>query len=959
MKILRNISKLSKGKLLQISLICALAFLLLIWVFILSPYFEKISEEFRYESSIISTDNLYDEEKGEYSGEISSNTQFYYQFIGEEDDTYIISNVFEVKTPGGEPIFSVERLYGINPLTGEHVSGYGDKDRSGYLFAPKNLNKETYTYWHVNYDIPAEMNFVAEENILGLKAYKYVSTFTVDQSENLGHLPGVGETRGISVDAVLFVWIEPLSGNLIKYEDSAVAYYYDLKSGERISPWNKFSNRYTTSSIAEHVHIASSEKIRLMIYEQFIPGLLLLILLGFFLSFTIKQGRNRVFQNFTPIVFLSVSLIATFSIWLAVSSIINRQVNTLFETETSEIENSLETKMEIYANLLRSGRGLFNASANVTEFEWNEFTDGLRLQKNYPGVQDFGFVFKDESSGIYTNNIYYEEEIRAAIEENNFNETLTISGRVNFIAADETKSGFLMYLPVYKQNEPDSILGYVYGLFFIDNFIRSSLNISDFNVDFEIYDSEPEVELNEENKFFDSNPSHLHSHTNLENRLRKIKNLNIYNSNWSIEFLAPLGYEKHGTQALIPSIFLISGLVLSFLIFTSTYLLSSSRLRAINMADEITKDLRLEKLQLVSANAKDEAILRSMADGVIAVNKSGKILFMNKAAGNFLQLNPRDCSGKNIIKLIKMTYENGKKVPDSKRPTKLVLSGKENGMTGSKNYYFSKKDGTRFPVSFSIAPIMVEGKLTGAIDIFRDISKESEIDKAKTEFVSLASHQLRTPLTAIKWYSEELLSNAQKNLSKEQNEQLKQIKVSNDRMVDLVDTLLNVSRIEMGTLKLDVERIKITTIIESIVQELSSTIKGKQIKLEENFAKNIPTIRSDSKVLRMIFQNLIANAVKYTPNKGVVKLELELSKDKKSVLIRISDTGYGIPKKQQGKIFGKLFRADNATEKVTDGTGLGLYIVKGAVEKLGGKVWFESVENKGSTFYFTLPIKKS
>lgn len=956
MKALKVIKKIFKNKVLQIASFSIVLFLLLIWIFVVNNYLEKIPEGFRYDANIISVDNLYDQEKNDYSGEISSNTKFFYQFLRREDDVYIINNVFDVKTSNGDTIFSVERNYGINPLSGEHVSGYGDKDRSGYLFAPKNLNKEPYLYWHVNYDTPVEMTYVAEEKILGLETYKYTSNFTVDQSESLDHLPGVGEERGISTVVSLFIWIEPTSGHMVKYEDSAIAYYYDLKSGEIISPWNKFSNRYATTSIAENVHQASNEKIRLMIFEKFIPALFILVLLGLLLSITIKNGRSKVLRKLTPVIFLAISLIATFSTWYVVKNIIKQQINTKFETESSVIESIFQSKVEVFANLLRSGRGLFNASDNVTETEWHEFTEGLKLQKNYPGIVEMGFMFEENSLGIYSKNSTYDNAVKETISNADTYQNITISDEVIFNNNGKRESGFIMYVPVYEKNNANSILGYVYGIFFTDNFVATSLSVNDFNIDFEIYDSGPEIELYEANKIYESNPSATHQHSNYAQWLQSVRNYDLYNNSWRIVYLAPTSFSLHSSEELLPNIILVSGTILSFLIFISTYLLSTSRTRALEMADTITKDLRLEKTRLASANAKDEAILRGLADGVIAVNKAGEILFINKAASDLLQLNVRDCVGKDLIKLVKMTYENGKKVPNSKRPLKFVLEGKT---IASEKYYLSKKDGTRFPVAFNTAPIVIEGKIVGAIDIFRDISKESEIDKEKTEFVSLASHQLRTPLTAIKWYSEALLSSATKKLSKEENIELNQIKTSNERMVELVDTLLNVSRIEMGTLKLDLTPIKIIPIVKSILQEVSSTVKEKHIHLEENFAKNIPKIKSDAKILRMIFQNLITNSIKYTPNKGTVKINIKVSDDKKNILASVSDNGFGIPKKQQNKIFSKLFRANNAMAKVTDGTGLGLYIVKGAIEKLGGKIWFESQENKGSSFYFTLPIKKS
>ncbi len=246
------------------------------------------------------------------------------------------------------------------------------------------------------------------------------------------------------------------------------------------------------------------------------------------------------------------------------------------------------------------------------------------------------------------------------------------------------------------------------------------------------------------------------------------------------------------------------------------------------------------------------------------------------------------------------------------------------------------------------------------------MTKEDEIDKAKTEFVSLASHQLRTPLTAISWYTEMILSGDIGKVPPEQRKYLEEIYQSNKRMIELVNTLLNVSHIELGTFTGKPVQTDIRRLVDSVLLEQKPKIKEKRITFIQKLNKNVPLFSIDPKFLRMIFQNLLSNAVAYTPLGGEIKLSISLvsssqqapnrKSTKNSILIKISDTGYGIPQTQQNKIFTKLFRADNVKEKDTEGTGLGLYIVKSIVESAGGKIWFESRENKGTTFFVELPL---
>ncbi len=257
--------------------------------------------------------------------------------------------------------------------------------------------------------------------------------------------------------------------------------------------------------------------------------------------------------------------------------------------------------------------------------------------------------------------------------------------------------------------------------------------------------------------------------------------------------------------------------------------------------------------------------------------------------------------------------------------------------------------------SYSAAPLKDNsGDTIGAVIVFRDITKERAIDRAKTEFVSLASYQLRTPLSAIGWNLELLLTDQSKGMSSEQIESLQETQKANKRMVNLVDALLNTSRIDMGTFAIETEPVDFIEIADSVLKELHPTIKTKQINVKKSYGKNIPKISADPKLSRMVLQNFLSNAVKYTQDKG--EISITIKKRGLDLYIAVADTGYGIPKKQQDKIFSKLFRADNIQDKNVEGTGLGLYIVKSIIDSSGGKIWFESKENKGTTFYITLPL---
>jgi signal transduction histidine kinase/methyl-accepting chemotaxis protein len=252
------------------------------------------------------------------------------------------------------------------------------------------------------------------------------------------------------------------------------------------------------------------------------------------------------------------------------------------------------------------------------------------------------------------------------------------------------------------------------------------------------------------------------------------------------------------------------------------------------------------------------------------------------------------------------------------------------------------------------------------IGINFDITNEKEIDKAKTEFVSLASHQLRTPLSAINWYSEMLLAGDAGKLSEEQERYLKEIYTGNQRMVALVNALLNVSRLDLGTFIVEPTLIDLPEMIKSVLTELKSFIAERKLTVEENYAKNLPKFNADHNLLRIIFQNLLSNSVKYTSENGKVAVSVNVTKKGEkfgekimeidALTVSVSDSGIGVPLNQKDKIFSKLFRADNAKESEAEGTGLGLYLVKSIIDKTGGEIWFDSEEGKGSVFYVFLPL---
>lgn len=369
---------------------------------------------------------------------------------------------------------------------------------------------------------------------------------------------------------------------------------------------------------------------------------------------------------------------------------------------------------------------------------------------------------------------------------------------------------------------------------------------------------------------------------------------------------------------------------------------------------DITERRKAEE-ELKESKAKEEALLMSIGDGVVAVDKVGKIILVNKIAEELLGRSRQELIGL-LCDEIPLFDETGAIVKVEERPLNQVLSS---GISIRKTYtnspyYCSRKDKTIFPIAFTVTPVIFGNEVIGAIKIFRDITHEKEIDKAKSEFISLASHQLRSPTTAINWYAEMLLGNDVGALNEKQREYLQEIHFGNQRMIDLVNALLSISRIEMGTFAVQSEPMDIIVEVESVLRELATQIKEKNLVIEKKYQQPAIGIESDPKLVRIIFQNLLSNAVTYTLPKGKITLVIKDTNVRGLVQIEVADTGCGIPVANQNKVFQKFYRADNAQTIKPDGNGLGLYITKAIVQALGGNISFKSEEGRGTTFSLTI-----
>jgi len=257
---------------------------------------------------------------------------------------------------------------------------------------------------------------------------------------------------------------------------------------------------------------------------------------------------------------------------------------------------------------------------------------------------------------------------------------------------------------------------------------------------------------------------------------------------------------------------------------------------------------------------------------------------------------------------------------------------------------------------FIVALILLLTLLTLVIFRFQSerVAIMQELDRQKDELLGMVSHQLATPITSIKWYLEMLLDGDSGKLNKEQRDELQTMQSTSTDLADLVSMILDVSRIQLGRMQIDRVPLKLDSFFDEIVTGIKPMAEKKKVKFTVCKSQGLPVAMFDRRLMRMTLENLLSNAVKYTQSKGEVKLDVVVKN--KTLHYTVTDSGCGIPKKEQSRVFSKLFRASNVIKSI-DGNGLGLFAAKGAVEAQGGTISFISKEKNGTTFTVELPLE--
>lgn len=350
---------------------------------------------------------------------------------------------------------------------------------------------------------------------------------------------------------------------------------------------------------------------------------------------------------------------------------------------------------------------------------------------------------------------------------------------------------------------------------------------------------------------------------------------------------------------------------------------------------------------------EDEAMLSSIGEGIIATDDTGKITLVNKATCQLLGWDEKDLIGKLVTDVFPMEDHSGQAVLPEKRPIhEVIISGKK--YSSHTNNYYVTKDGERLPVRMSISPIILGEKLVGAIEVFHDVTQDLQLERSKDEFISVASHELRTPITAINGFLSMVLNGDYGPVNDQLKKPLENTYLSAKRQVNLINDLLDISRLQTRKINFTITTFSLGNAVKEVIDTLKPLADQKKITLE-CVECPVVEVQADLEWSKHIVSNLIGNALKFTTEGGI---SVSYFKKDDFVHINVIDTGIGIDTKDVTKLFQQFqqLRTSNKLNKPI-GSGLGLYLSKQVAQTMGGDVFLEkSAVGKGSIFTAILPL---
>jgi len=697
-----------------------------------------------------------------------------------------------------------------------------------------------------------------------------------------------------------------------------------------------------------------------------------------------------VFREWFAFFILLLGVIATLLFALYANRAAVSQEQLQFDGFVQRTQDALTNGLDTYVVLLRSGSGLLEANEDTTRAEFRTFVNKLELRNKYPAVQGVGYIqyvpaaalpnYLDEMRSFSPDfsltpegerNAYFPIVFIEPFDERNQamvgydmssepvrNEALekardsgqpTASGKVQLLQENpETggtgQAGFLIYSPIYAgaddpvtvEERRQRLIGFVYSPFRVGTFVSSLTSVLPINpaLQFAIYDG---LTPDPRNLLYTNAPRLGAFDASI---FYETATLNVPGRQWTVEFWASPNFGDSVERDLVP-IILTGGLTISFLLFV----LARSQYQALLESQRKAAELRVSQLELRQSRGQYQLVVENTEDLVNLLDMEGQYVYVSPSHQKILGYTSEELMEKSLLEFVH---------PEDVKQIEKEFNKITNGKTARAVYRFRHKKGQYLTLEGVGSAIADDSGVPYVfVTTSRDISQRVELEKRKDEFISIASHELKTPVTSIKAYAQYLRTKFQRTGDEQSSTLLEKMDKQLDKLTVLIGDLLDVSKIEAGKLQLNKQYFDLNELTADLVEEMQRTTDTHTLRIEGRVRRKL---FGDRERVGQVITNFLSNAIKYSPEGKVVTIKLSATATQAQLAVK--DTGIGIPYEKQRKIFTRFFRVDGNKQETFPGLGLGLYISAQIIRRHKGKIWVESEPGNGSTFCFTLPFRK-
>jgi|GEM_PF-2781454 len=658
-----------------------------------------------------------------------------------------------------------------------------------------------------------------------------------------------------------------------------------------------------------------------------------------------------------------------------------------FENSVDRIQRRIQDSTQTYTAILLAGGGFFAGSEYVSQGEFRSFITTLQLRKRYPSAQGVGYLIRipasqkeqtfaqlrqenpqfklypDTARSEYYPIVYLEPHDKrnnVAIGYDMFTESIrrkametardtgqpAASGRVTLVQEIETvkQPGFLIYVPLYSkgpqpmtvQERRERLIGFVYGPFRAGDFLQGILQTENLpNVDFQVYDGEQE---DSRHLLYDSNPKRDTKYTP---RFSAIKNVDVEGRDWTIHFSNRPELDLASEYHLMPFIFFFG-----FAMSTVLYIITKSQFRARTRAEQAAAELRSSRETLRESEAKYRQVVESTSDLIVTLNPQTRIEYVSPSWQTVLGFTSQALIGKNIFSLLH---------PDDRQVARIEMQKAAKGRIGRTTVRLRHKKG-HYLIFEGVEKALLTK--TGDPRLFivtlHDVTKHVELEQRKDDFISIASHELKTPVTSMKIYAQLLRRQIEPLKNADVNTYLAKMISQIDKLTNLILTLLDISRMQGGKMQFTMKNFNVNETVRDAVEIAQAMSKKHRIIISGNAKREF---FGDEERISQVLTNLLTNAVKYSPEAN--KIEVTIEETKGDLRIAVRDFGIGISREHQDKIFQRFYRVTDEKQGTFPGLGIGLYVSSEIIKRHDGTLQIESTVGNGSVFMISLPRKKA